>query len=59
VDEDTQLEKSLAYLAILAKIDLERLRVVLESKGGHGEKNVFTVDSLALLLLALLRGCAS
>lgn len=41
-----------SYLAIFRQIDLERLGVVLKTQGRHGEQNIFTVDGLALLLLA-------
>ncbi len=41
------------HFAILGEVDLQRLCVVLETKGGHGEENVFPIYRLALLLLTL------
>ena len=46
---------SSAHLSVSRKVDLECLAVVLKSEGCHGEENVFTVDSLSLLLLAFFR----
>jgi hypothetical protein len=49
----------LAYLSVLAEINFQRFRVVLETKRRHCEKNVFTIYGLAFLLLTFLRRCAS
>lgn len=43
-----------AYLAIPGQIDLQGFGIILEAKRSHSEKDVLAVDSLALLLLALL-----
>jgi hypothetical protein len=44
-----------AHLSVTGEVDLECLSVVLESERCHREQDVFAVDSLSLLLLALLR----
>jgi hypothetical protein len=41
------------YLAVLGQIDLEGFGVVLEPQGRHGEKDVFSIDGFALLLVTL------
>lgn len=46
-------------LAILGKVNLESLGIVLKTERGHREQNILAIDSLALLLLALLRSCSS
>jgi hypothetical protein len=46
-----------AYFAVLGEVDLQCLGIVLEPKGCHGEENIFTIDRLSLLLVALLRCC--
>lgn len=46
-----------AYLSVLGKVDLEGLGIVFKAQRSHGKENIFTVDSLALFLLALLRCC--
>lgn len=47
------------YLSVLAEVNFQRFRVVLETERCHGEKNVFTIYGLSFLLLAFLRRCAS
>lgn len=43
-------------LAVLGQINLQGLGVILKTKRGHCKQNILAVDSLALFLLALLRG---
>jgi len=42
-------------LSVPGEVDLECLAIILETKRRHGEKDIFAVDGLALLLLAFLR----
>lgn len=49
-------EKLAAHLAISRQVYLQRLGIVLEAQRCHREQDVFAVDRLALLLLALF-GC--
>jgi hypothetical protein len=44
---------SCTHLSVPCEVDLQRLSIVLEAKRGHGEEDVFAIDGLALLLLAL------
>ena len=43
---------SLHALSVLLEVELERLDVVVEAEGGHGEEDVLAVDRLPLLSLA-------
>ena len=54
-----QWHPKFAYLTILGQINLERLRIIFESKGCHREQDIFSIDCLTLFLLAFLRsyGC--
>ena len=47
------------YISVLLQVDLEGVHVLLESEGGHGPEQIVPVDSLALLLLALVARPAS
>lgn len=38
------------------EVDLERVDVLVEAQSAHGPQQVFAVDGLALLLLALVAG---
>jgi hypothetical protein len=51
--------KGQTHLSITGEINLQRLAIILKAKGCHGEENIFTVDRLALLLLALLGCCCT
>ena len=42
---------SLHALSVLLEVELERLHVVVEAEGGHGEEDVLAVDRLPLLSL--------
>ena len=42
---------SLRALSVLLEVELERLDVVVEAEGGHGEEDVLPVDRLPLLRL--------
>jgi len=42
-------------LSVLCKIDLENFSIILESKGSHSKDDIFSIDSLSLLLMTLLR----
>jgi len=44
------------YFAGLGEVNLERFGVVLKAERRHREQNIFAVDGLSLLLLALFRG---
>lgn len=44
------------YFAVLREIDLQCLRIVVETQGSHRKEDIFPVDRLALLFLALVRG---
>ena len=48
----THLVLSLHALSVLLEVELERLHVVVEAEGGHGEEDVLAVDRLPLLRLA-------
>ena len=47
----TNLVLSLHALSVLLEVELERLDVVVEAEGGHGEEDVLPVDGLPLLRL--------
>ena len=43
-------------LPVFGQVHLERLHVLVEAQGAHGPQYVVTIDRLALLLQALVRG---
>ena len=45
----------MTHLPQFRKVDLQRLRIVLEAEVGHGVEDVLAANRLALLDLALLR----
>jgi hypothetical protein len=42
------------YFSVLGEINLERLRVILETQRGHGEEDVLAINGFPLFLVAFL-----
>lgn len=54
---DRLIGVSETYFSISSEVDLECFAVILESQRSHREQDVFAIDGLAFLLLALFGSC--